>query len=291
MAVPVREVFFPSNFPDLFQAWSRFPDAVLYAGGSEFFKRQGNRVPELPQHIISLDKMGELKRISRTERYLEIGAMVRLSQIINLGKIVPEALSLCVEGISGIEVRNFATIGGNICNKIRRLDTTAPMTALDAQFELRMAQSSRWISASRFLSLPGPPAIEAQEILTRIRIPLEPWTYTWYHKFRSMISDEPGGCMLIMIRNQKDILTNIRVIYSGKTILREKNCETLFEGKHLPLERNAVDTFVDKWNNYLSMFEGNEDSIYPGKGEKVNPELKKTQILNFLETTLLHFSD
>jgi len=304
MAVQISKVFYPESFQDLFSAWSDFPNAVLYAGGSEFMRRQGRRVPVLPPNIISLDKIEELKRISRTERYLEIGAMARLNQIINLGKIVPEALLLCLESISGPPLRNFVTIGGNICNRELRLDLAAPMNVLDAQFELRTASAARWISASRFLSIQdgiidlkgpkrkyhGPSGLGSHEILTRIRVPLEPWTYTWYHKFRNPGNDNTGGSILFMIRNQKNILTNIRVVYSGKTTLREKNCEAMFEGKQLPLSRNQVEVFMDKWRNFLSTFENNEDSVYPGENENFNPELTKTQILNFIETRLLHIS-
>jgi len=285
------QIFVPANLQELFSIWSSYPDAELYAGGLDFLRKQGVRVPVLPKNLVSLDKIEDLKKISRTERYLEIGAMVRLNQIIQLGKIVPDALSLCIENIVGPQIRNFATIGGNICSYNRRFDLSASMNALDAQFELRQAQSSRWIAASRFLSLPGPPALNRQEILTRIRVPLETWTYTWYYKFRFSGIGEPGGCMLLMIRTQKNTLTNIRVVYSGKTILREKNCETMFEGKHLPLSENEVGIFMDKWKSYLSMFEGNEDSVYPGETPDFNPELAKAQILNFLETTLRHISD
>lgn len=291
MAALNSQVFFPASFQDLFAVWNRYPDAVIYSGGSEFIRKQVMYVPTLPQNIISLEDMEELKKISRTERYLEIGAMVRMNQIIQLGKIVPEPLILCLEGIDGPQLRNLATIGGNLCYPSRRLDASAPMIALDALFELRTALSSRWISASRFSSLPGPPALAHHEILTRIRVPLEPWTFTWYRKFRSYGSDEPGGGMLFMIRNEKDILTRIRAVYSGKTILREKNSETMLEGKHLPLDRSDAVNFVAKWETYLSLFEGNEASLFPGEEKTLSYELMKAQILNFIETTLFHITD
>ena len=222
MAGPDNAFFSPLTTQELFAIWNRFPDAALFAGGTEHI-RNHTRVMQPPRTIISLDKMAELHKISRTERYLEIGAMVKLNQIINLGRIVPEALSRCLENIAEPQIRNMATIGGNLCNASRRLDASAPMIALDAQFELRTAQSSRWIAAARFSSLPGPPVLEPQEILTRIRVPFEPWNLTWYRKFPGSGVNEPGGGILIIIKNQKNILTSIRVVYSGLIILREKN--------------------------------------------------------------------
>ena len=291
MAALVSQVEFPENFQALFSAWNRFPEAEIFAGGNEFMRKQGRRFPLLPQNLISLDKMTELQKISRTERYLEIGSMVRLNQIAQLGKIVPEALNLCIENVAGTHIRNVATTGGNICNSNRRFDLSAPMFALDAQFELRSATSSKWISATRFLSPIGPPALAAHEILTRIRVPLEPWTYTWFYKFSCTNLDDPGGCILFMIRTQKKTLSKIRVVYAGKAILREKNCETMFEGKNLPLNKNQAGIFVDKWKSYLSTFVGNENSIYPGEDDNFSGELAKNRILNFIETKLHHISD
>ena len=239
MANSTSQVFSPESFQELFSVWNRFSNAVLFAGGVETIRGQGKIAPTFPDNVISLNKMEELGKISRSERYLEIGAMVKLSRILNLSKIVPEVLRDCLRHIGDPQIRNLVTIGGNICNPSRRLDTSAPMIILDAQYELRTAQSTRWISASRFSSLPGPPVLAPQEILTRIRVPLEPWTYTWFHKFNTSGSNRPGGLIILIMRMQKSILTNIRVIYSDRIILRDKNTETMLAGKQLPLDRKG----------------------------------------------------
>ena len=291
MADSTGQVFSPGNFQELFSIWNRFGNAGLFAGGVEIIREQGQVVPTFPGEIISLHKIEELGKIRRSERYLEIGAMVKLSQIVNLGKMVPEALRNCVMHIGDPQIRNLATIGGNICNPSRRLDASAPMNILDAQYELRTAQSSRWISASRFSSLPGPPVLARQEVLTRIRVPLEPWTYTWYRKFKTSGSNSPGGLIILIVRIQKNVLSNIRVIYSDRIILRDKSSENILEGKHLPLERKDTRVFVDRWKAYMSTFQGIENSVFSGTGANFNPELVKTQILNFIESTLMYISD
>jgi CO/xanthine dehydrogenase FAD-binding subunit len=291
MADSTNQVFTPESFQELFSIWNRYNSATLFAGGVEIIREQGKIVPTFPGDVISLDKLEELGKIRRSERYLEIGSMVKLSQIVNIGKIVPEAFRECVRHIGDPALRNLATIGGNICNPSRRLDASAPMIILDAQYELRTAQSARWISASRFSSLPGPPVLAPQEILTRIRVPLEPWTYTWYRKFNTSGNNRPGGIIILIVRIQKNILTNIRVIYSDRIILRDKNSETMLAGKQLPLDRKDTRVFVERWKAYMSAFEGIENSVFSGTGVNFNPELIKSQILNFIETTLMYISD
>ena len=290
-------VFSPKNFQELFLIWNKssFPEGsgepVLYAGGSEIIRDQCGVTPKLPQNIISLDKIEELSKIRRSERYLEIGGMVKLNQILRLGKIVPEALRKCLLAIADPEVRNLATIGGNINNSSRKLDISSPMIALDAQYELKTAQSSRWIAASRFSSFSDSSVLEKHELLTRIRVPLEPWTFTWYRKFNNSSSNKSSGAMLFIVKIEKNILMDIRVIYSGKSILREKNSEKMLASKHLPLNRKDVRTFVDKWRTYLTDFEGSENPIFSDEEQNFSSELSIMQILNFIETTLMHISD
>ncbi|MDR0998472.1 MAG: FAD binding domain-containing protein [Treponema sp.] len=278
MADQLNQVFFPASFPELFTVWTRFPDAVPFAGGTEIIRNQGTAYLALPQTILSLDKIDELGRITRTERYLEIGAMVKLNEIVQLGKIVPEALTRCIEGIAGPQLRNLATVGGNVCVRNRRLDLSAPLVALDAIYELRNAQTARWISASRFSSLPGPPAIGPQELLTRIRIPLEQWGYTAYRKFGSRNAGKRGGIMVFILKNQKTTLTDIRLVFAGEEILRDKNTETLLIGKHLPLNRRDAADFVEQWRVYLSALDQSGPLIH-------------SEILNFIESLMSNLSD
>ena len=285
------KVFLPSTYQELFAIWKNSPAAIIYAGGTELIRNRRIKLPSFPSEIISLDRMDELHKISRTERYLEVGAMVKLNQIINLGKMVPEALVLCLQGIASPQLRNIASIGGNICNPDRRLDSSVPLIALDAHIELRSGSSSRWVSASQFASLPGPPSLAPGEILSRIRIPLDPWTFTWYKKFQSPGSIEPGGGLLFLIRTQKNILSTIRVVYSGKLVLREKNSETMLAGKKLPLDIKEMRSFIEHWKTYLSVFEGNEESIFPAGDGKFNSELSKAQIINFIESSLIKITD
>jgi CO/xanthine dehydrogenase FAD-binding subunit len=92
MAAPLNQVFFPINWEGLFNIWNRNPDAVPFAGGIQFIRFQGKRAPIFPRKLISLEDIEEPRRVTRTEQYLELGAMVRLSEIIHLGTIVPEIL-------------------------------------------------------------------------------------------------------------------------------------------------------------------------------------------------------
>ncbi len=299
MAALHNQILKPAGFSELFSLWSRFPDAVPFAGGTALIREgvhahEGSPtnedsspmhrgLPVLPANVLSLEKIEELRRITRTERYLEIGAMVRLNEIIALGKTVPDAFSETLKGIAGPQVRNMATIGGNICVSG---DATASMAALEARYELRSAGGSRWVSANRFSLFSE--GLGAQELLTRIRIPLEQWDYTIYRKFLPQTPGGEGGVLLLLIKNQKEILTHIQVVFATSTqgakeiaqesLLRDKNSETFLEGKTLPLDHRDVVHYKKLWKNYLSGL------------ERPGPFLQ-AKILNSIEAGILSLAD
>lgn len=279
MDVPHNQVFSPSTFQELFASWSQFPDGVLFAGGTGLLFAQGNRNLILPPNVISISKISELRRITRTERYLEMGACVTLNEILALGKIVPEALSLALQQTGTPQIRNLATIGGNLCCAHRRRDASAAMVALDARYELRTAQSSRWISAARFVPDSGPPLLESQELLTRIRVPLEPWDYTLYRKLGDRSSRiENNGVATFLARAQKDILSEVRLVFAGAYIFRDRDIEAALTGKTLPLGSRETTFFLDRWKNRL----GEEKDI---------DSLVKDQLLHFIEAAVMDLSD
>jgi len=249
-----NQVFFPASFSELFTVWNRFPDAVLYAGGTSLVGRQGKNIISLPKITICLDKLEELHRITRTEQYLEIGSMVKLSRLARLGKIVPEILCTCLENIAGIQLRNIATVGGNICSAAGLFDLSAPFTALDAQYEFRSAVNTRLVLASRYHLSPALSADASgsknREVLTRIRLPLHQWDYSIYKKFKreTIYNNE---VLVFLAKTQKNILSDIRVVYKANTILRNKNSEDLLNGKSLPLSRRTALDFIENWKEFL----------------------------------------
>ena len=255
----LKQVITPQSFAELFSEWNRHPEAVLYAGGTSFGKQEKN-ILNLPPVLLYLDMIPELNQITRSEHYLEIGSMTKLNKLIRLGKVVPKVLRICLENIAGVQVRNIATIGGNICsvslpvNSLeapRLFDASAPLTALDAQYELRNANNVRWVSASRFHSTEEKTALGRQELLTRIRLPLHQWDYAVYKKLRSNKYIN-GDVLVFLAKTPKNILSDIRVVYKAGGILRNKNGENILNGKLLPLSRKTADDFIENWNEFLA---------------------------------------
>jgi CO/xanthine dehydrogenase FAD-binding subunit len=290
VAETAKQIFYPLTLQELFSTWDHFPGAVLCAGATtlSFHRENGWRI-SVPDQIISLDKMEELKRFSRTERYLEIGSMVHLDDIVNMGKIVPDVFTRALDAVGDPQLRNLAAIGGHICCPFKQLDAVAPLIALDARYELRTASSVRWILASRFSSVPGPPPVNARELLTRIRVPLDLWNYSAYKKFTDPYTgDDTAGSMVFLVRVQKNILTDIRIVYAGRMVIRDKNSEAVLTGKQLPLTGRDLTHFMGLWTGHLSAVE----PAKPQDGNSARGMIKdlnalmRAKMLNFIESCM-----
>jgi len=277
MDTPNNHIFFPASFQELFTIWDRFPEAVIFAGGTDLTGRQRKNIISLPRVILCPESLEELHNITRTEHYLEIGSMATLNKLTRIGKIVPEILCTCVKNIGGVQLRNTATVGGNICGKTRLFDLSAPFTALDAQYELKSAVNTRWVSASRFHSTTEETSLGSHELLTRVRLPLHQWNYSVYKKLSG--EDLYNYELLIFLaRAQKNILTDIRIVYKTNTILRNKNAEELLNGKSLPLNRKTAHDFIENWKDYLS----NRHEI---------SEFSKNALISNIEENILYLSE
>jgi len=190
---------------------------------------------------------------------------------------VPGVLRACIENIHGPQIRNMATIGGNICFPNGRLDCSVALTALDAQYELRTAQSARWISAPRYSAAPLAENLNPQELLTRIRVPLDQWDYSVYKKFTGL-TEKSGESVVFIMKTQKNILTDIRIVFKTDVILRDKNSEAILIGKQLPLSRKTAGDFIKSWKAFLKDFQDITD-------------LSKKRFINCIEQNLYNLCE
>jgi CO/xanthine dehydrogenase FAD-binding subunit len=263
---------------ELWAEWSRFNDANLFSGSENRLYMQTGKLFFLPETALVLDNIGELRKIDRTERYLEIGSMVALNSITTLGKIIPEALMLAIKSTTTYLLRNLTTIGNCICKQSTPEPVVAALVALDSRYELKTSSQSYWVPASQFSAFHQGNMLKPQECLTRIRIPLESWDYTLCRDFSAKESGDNGNEFAVFLAKiQKNILADIRFIFSGTTILRDKNSELELIGSKLPLDKKNTENFITIWRNHLSAIEGRS-------------EFQKSKLLNFIEQAISYFA-
>ena len=152
-------------------------DAKVLAGGHSLIPMMKLRLSE-PSVVIDLGKVDGLSYVNESDGGLAIGAMTSYYDIINSdavqrhAPVVAEAAGL----VADPQVRNMGTIGGSLAHADPAADLPAVMLALGAEFEASSRGalgrvSTRTISADDFFVDLFTTALEANEILTEIRIP------------------------------------------------------------------------------------------------------------------------
>ena len=245
------------------------------AGCTEIARRQTGRSLSLPSQVLSIAGIPDLCAVTKTERYIDFGACVTLSNLIELGqKNIPDVLFDAVSGIANPAVRSLATLGGNISAKGHRLSTFAPLLALDARLEIKTSMDSYWIPMTRFFSNTGKEQPKNPECLSRIRVPVEQWDVSLYRRIGrpSFISDTTAS-FVFLVKTQKKTLTDIRIAWAGKFFFRKREFENLIIGRTLPLSDKDIVNLMDKSELFF------DHLLFP---ESYN----RACFLNFLEDSL-----
>ena len=145
---------------------------TLLAGGTDLIPRyeQGK---QLPKTIVDLKKLPNLNKIKFVSINLEIGAATTIEEIKNNDLIKKQfpALQQATIDFGSVQIRNRATIGGNICNASPAGDLLPALYAFEANLLLRNKDGNRLAKIEDFILSPGKTAIQENEILEKIIIP------------------------------------------------------------------------------------------------------------------------
>ncbi len=163
----------PSSLDEAVELLDQFgSEAKIIAGGTDLLV-QIKMGTIRPKYIINIKKIKELEVIEDKGDHLIIGALTRL-RTIEKNKIVKErfyALYEAVKSMASIQIRNMATIGGNLCNASPAADTAPPLMVYNAELIVYGPQGYRNISIQEFFIGPKKIVLKHNEILAYIKIP------------------------------------------------------------------------------------------------------------------------
>jgi len=147
-------------------------DSTILAGGTDLIPRyeQGK---QLPSTIIDIKHLPNFIGINKIGENIEIGAGTTIEDIKNndlIQKYFP-ALQQAIINFGSVQIRNRATVGGNICNASPAGDTLPALYALDAILLLRNKSDVRTIEIEEFIKGPAKTDLNSNEILQNIIIP------------------------------------------------------------------------------------------------------------------------
>lgn len=165
-----QQFYRPTRLAEVLELWQQHPQATLVAGATDL----GLEMSWHRQHypiLISLEAVEELKQIAQTAELLEIGAAVPLSQIeATLHGLFP-SLDEMLHWFAARQVRNRATLGGNIGTASPIGDLPPVLLSLDASVKLASAAGERVLPLAHFFKGYRQTDLQPQELIVAVQIP------------------------------------------------------------------------------------------------------------------------
>ena len=152
----------------------RAGNVTLLAGGTDLMPQSRSGRTPLRPTLMNIRRIPELRGLSQSGGTIRIGALTTITELRESAFVRErlQALWQACDSFASDQVRNAATIGGNMCNASPAGDTLVPLLVLDAQVELASkpngALSKRALPLADFLLGPGQTARAPTELLSGI---------------------------------------------------------------------------------------------------------------------------
>lgn len=167
---PDQHYLRPANLFEALAYRSQYPQARLVNGGSDVAIAQSKRFEHIPQ-ILDLSNVGELKGFKEEESFFKVGAGLCFEDIlVQLDGRCPSFVEL-MEVFASKQIRNLATLGGNIGSASPIGDTLPLLMAMGASVELISMSKKRIIGLETFVTGYRSTDLQADELIKWVLIP------------------------------------------------------------------------------------------------------------------------
>lgn len=236
-----EEYYVAKEVDDALQALAEKPgSARVIAGGTDLLlDMQQGRVPPV-ERLVDVTAIPEMSRIEEVNGNIFIGAGVPLNQI-TASKLVRQNFQCLLEAcgqIGGLQVRNTATLGGNIGHALPAADGTIALLALGAKAEVASLESRSILPVEELFVGPGVSALDhSAEFIVGFQIPSH--ELNTGSAFKRVM--RPQGVaiailnMAIWMKRQAGTIEDIRIAIgpAGPIPFRAYETENFFRGKLL----------------------------------------------------------
>ncbi|MDT3700968.1 MAG: xanthine dehydrogenase family protein subunit M [Thermincola sp.] len=211
-------------------------EAKILAGGTDLLVKMKHR-RALPRYLVNIKRIPDLAYIDYDDnRGLRIGALATIEELkgsIQVKRVFP-ILHQAAAYMATVEVRNRATVVGNICNGSPSAETAPALIALGAKVRVVSVGGERIVPVEEFFAGPGRTVLHPGEVVAEIQIPVPlPGSGGAYdkHSLRRMDVAIVGvGTTVVM---DGEICTDVRIALSAvaPTPVRAKRAEACLRGQ------------------------------------------------------------
>jgi aerobic carbon-monoxide dehydrogenase medium subunit len=239
MIPPAFEYLRPNTIPEAIALLQRHgEDAKILSGGQSLIPMMKLRIAR-PGYLIDINRISGLSYIKEEGGFLKIGGLTREAELES-SPVIRAKYPILLDTahvIADPQVRNLATVAGNLAHGDPANDHPATMLALGAQVVATGAHGERIIPIEEFFLSLFSTALQPGEILTEIRIPVPPARSGGaYFKLERKVGDFATAAVAAQVtadangaaQNVGIALTNV-----GPTPIKAKKAENFLRGKKL----------------------------------------------------------
>jgi CO/xanthine dehydrogenase FAD-binding subunit len=172
MRIRPFEYFAASSLSDALKKLDHYgPEARVLAGGTDLVLAMKEK-QIVPRRVISLHKVKELDFVRTEDATVRIGGLARHADLA-MNTTLNESFPLLCEAVGLIgswQIRNVATIGGNLCTASPAADSAPPLLVLNARVVVADAKRENEIPLGSFFTGPGETVLKPNQLLKEILI-------------------------------------------------------------------------------------------------------------------------
>lgn len=232
------EAFYrPKTIDDALALLDQISNAKIIAGGTDIVIAINERKIN-PPALVDITGIGELRRIWEERDILHIGATVTFSELQSSELVRRYCPSLCeaASEMGAVQIRNIATIGGNVVNAAAAADGVPPMLSMNASAVVRSVGSVRCVPLAEIITGINQNSLATNEMISEFQIQDLPNTIKVFEKIgrRKALAISRINLAVCAEMSGQMVKTIVVVVGAvGKTAYRVKEVEEHLYNKEL----------------------------------------------------------
>jgi len=251
----VVETINPTSLSDALRVKAE-RNVTAVAGGTDILVKLHDVLDKPWPRLLVLDRISALHRIKLSKTRTRLGTMLTIGPLMTFSEIesspvikkhapqLAEAASLA----GSVQIRNRATIGGNVANGSPAGDTIPPLYVLGALIEMSSFKGKRQVPIEKFFLGPRQTMLKQNELITAIKIPL-----VKNHGFFNRLATRKALAIskvsvAASLSINKGIVNNARIALGAvaPTVIRAGKAEEYLIGKQLDAQTIARAAILGK---------------------------------------------
>lgn len=245
---------------------------IPYSGGTDLMIE-----PDENAVYLFLNKVPEMKNIVEDSKYIRIGAGCTFTDILE-SKLAPAILKEAALQVAAPAIRNFATVGGNICNGSPKGDSTLIFYVMDSILRLVSSSGERMLPISEFFLGRNKTSLQPDELLVEILMS-KTGLHNYYYKkvgARNALAIARVS-FAALLDVDEDRINSCRTAFGAisDVIVSRADIDEMLTGRTLQEARQIKPEYLEAYSK----------AIVPIKG-RISAEYRKTVCMNLLRDFL-----